>query len=130
MKTIIPFLLLFVSFNLLQAQGNLQFNQVKLVSTIQTVPASKVWKVESVSYSGGNSILIGTTSTYGYPIHSFMSFKINGLNNHYPIVLHQTYGGTTSINLVNMPIWLPAGSTLEASTNVNFLSVIEFNIVP
>ena len=29
------------------SQGNLQFNQVKLVSTIETVPAGKVWKVEN-----------------------------------------------------------------------------------
>ena len=29
------------------AQGNLQFNQVKLVSTVETVPAGKVWKLEN-----------------------------------------------------------------------------------
>ncbi len=33
------------------AQGNLQFNQVKLVTSQQTVPANKVWKVESVIYT-------------------------------------------------------------------------------
>jgi len=33
------------------AQGNLQFNQVKLVSALETVPAGKVWKIESVIYN-------------------------------------------------------------------------------
>ena len=32
------------------AQGNLQFNQVLLVdSDLQTVPANKVWKINSIS---------------------------------------------------------------------------------
>ena len=31
----------------LKAQGNLQFNQVKLVTALETVPVGKVWKVES-----------------------------------------------------------------------------------
>ncbi|NBN99205.1 MAG: hypothetical protein EBV19_08240, partial [Flavobacteriia bacterium] len=40
------------------AQGNLQFNQVKLVTNQETVPVGKVWKVESVIYnipSGSNT---------------------------------------------------------------------------
>ena len=119
--------LLFVPFS--NAQGNLQFNQVKLVSTIQTVPLGKVWKVESASYAGGNAFQIGTipSSTFGniLPLSSFLNFKINGLNNCVP-ALGGAGGGSISV----FPIWLPAGSTLEASTNVNFLSVIEFNIIP
>ena len=34
-----------------KAQGNLQFNQAKLVNTIDTVPSGKVWKIESFIYS-------------------------------------------------------------------------------
>jgi hypothetical protein len=33
------------------------------------------------------------------------------------------------IPLVDFPFWLPAGATLAASSNVTYLSVIEFNIV-
>jgi hypothetical protein len=43
------YLILFVLLNqLAYAQGNLQFNQVKLVTALETVPAGKVWKIESV----------------------------------------------------------------------------------
>ena len=43
----IVILSIFLGFKL-SAQNNLQFNQVKLVgSTAETVPAGKVWKIES-----------------------------------------------------------------------------------
>ncbi len=42
----------FLVFNaVILAQGNLQFNQVKMVFAQETVPAGKVWKIESVIYS-------------------------------------------------------------------------------
>ena len=44
-------IVLMLGFTVIQAQGNLQFNQVKLVTTLETVPAGKVWKVESVIYN-------------------------------------------------------------------------------
>jgi len=50
MKKSILTLAIFSFFGLMSyAQGNLQFNQVKIVSNVQeTVPAGKVWKVTSV----------------------------------------------------------------------------------
>jgi hypothetical protein len=43
-------------------------------------------------------------------------------------------GGVTqtgySANLVFQPLWLPAGTTLAAGTNVFGVSVIEFTVVP
>ena len=46
MKT--PLLLLFLIIYYQNiAQGNLQFSQVKLVSTSETVPAGKVWKLQN-----------------------------------------------------------------------------------
>jgi len=47
MKRVLFSLILFFVAFLVNAQGNLQFNQVKLVTTLETVPAGKVWKVES-----------------------------------------------------------------------------------
>jgi len=44
------FLIIFVGFG--QAQGNLQFNQAKIISNTdgpQTVPLGKVWKIEVYS---------------------------------------------------------------------------------
>jgi hypothetical protein len=39
--------ILFLSFST-KAQGNLQFNRVIILSSLQTVPAGKVWKIESM----------------------------------------------------------------------------------
>jgi hypothetical protein len=35
------------------AQGNLQFNQVKLVTVQETIPVGKVWKVTGILPSSG-----------------------------------------------------------------------------
>ena len=51
------FLIIFVGFG--QAQGNLQFNQAKIISNtdpMQTVPAGKVWKIESVFTAGDQDV--------------------------------------------------------------------------
>jgi hypothetical protein len=89
------------------AQGNLQFNQVltyggtlcaSCYQPIGTVPAGKVWKIESKE---------GITLT-----------NINGIN----------------LTLTNFPLWLKAGDAVimngNSSTQVFFLSIIEFNILP
>ncbi|MEY4520969.1 MAG: hypothetical protein RIT10_154 [Bacteroidota bacterium] len=118
------------------AQGNLQFNQVKLVSTVETVPTGKVWKVEAFHYQGGAPFCVGgvapfttcgsSSGSHGPGIWAIMAYAINGAAN-YVISL----GPTGSIsNIQNVPFWLSAGSTLAAGTNMRYLSVIEFNIIP
>lgn len=61
----ILFLLLTAScFGLINAQGNLQFNQVKIISNTdapQTVPAGKVWKIESV-FANDQDVYAAATS--------------------------------------------------------------------
>ena len=52
MKTLLFFISMFFA-SMSFSQGNLQFNQVKLVSAEETVPAGKVWKVENVIVSQG-----------------------------------------------------------------------------
>jgi hypothetical protein len=113
-------------FTQLRAQGNLQFNQVKLVTTVQTVPAGKVWKVESAQYSGTAAFLInnaGATTVYGT-----MVLNVNGT----PIYpnYYLTTSGSTYSNSPLFPLWLPTGSTLSAGNGTAYLSVIEFNVVP
>jgi hypothetical protein len=59
MKYVFIFLLSLVWFVEIHAQGNLQFNQVKIISNIdppQTVPAGKVWKIESVFTAGDQDV--------------------------------------------------------------------------
>ena len=103
-------------------QGNLQFNQVLLLNstansnlTLGTVPAGKVWKIESFGgFSGG--------AVYG---------TLNG-----------NTAGTLCRNTVNnsfeqaswtLPVWLPAGTQLGFTNNNGsffWYSIIEFNVVP
>jgi hypothetical protein len=105
-------------------QGNLQFNQVKLVTTVETVPTGKVWKIESVTYSAPipymGSSSAGTDVCY---------VKINA-NNQIVRSFSFQYNGGAAVWEQSFPIWLPAGTTLAAFTGVNLISVMEFNIVP
>ncbi|MBM3171947.1 MAG: hypothetical protein FJZ75_10105 [Bacteroidetes bacterium] len=135
----------------LKAQ-TLQFSQVKLVTTIETVPANKVWKIES-ALSGEHRL---PTSGTSFPTLSRF-IKINGtdvcVQEYHTAGLGLGFNGccgggfwmnntgqspnSTQTHLVavqgepsKLPIWLPAGSTLETSTRTLSISVIEFNIVP
>ena len=141
MKNILLFscLLFSLSFN---AQGNLQFNQVKMIVNTdppQTVPIGKVWKIESVfsygtmdTYATGNSPSnqsffsnCGVPSGSYYPEGRYMA--INAIPLSFGI---QGVGYPTN----QLPIWLPAGSTICTCSNSNYCargySLIEFNIVP
>ena len=105
-----------------EAQKSLRFNQVKLVSTAETVPAGKVWKIENIGSSLYAPVTTGLSSTpaiiiNGNPIYLFVVRTSNSSN----------YLGTPA---VFFPIWLPAATTLAASNNINFISVIEFIETP
>ena len=127
--------MLFFSFALgIWSQGNLQFNQVvthtgsgsgsySYVSPTWTVPAGKVWKVESASPNLGNAAL-----TRAINVNSGVDWG--------------SYRLTSSgqdLSVSPFPIWLMAGDQvqLEASGNCCYatsfsyaISVVEFNIVP
>jgi hypothetical protein len=121
------------------SQGNLQFSQVKLVSTLETVPAGKVWKVESATFSGGAVFCVGgspggattfcgAVSLQNHGILGIMSFNINGQPNY--ISNLSNGAGALSTEISPFPLWLPASTTLAAGTNMRYLSVLEFTIVP
>ena len=112
MKYIVIFFLTMLSISGLEAQGNLQFNQALLFSgtTLNTVPAGKVWKVENT----GQSYTNGGSSAYA-------SLVING-QNWFP----QASGGT----LPSGSIWLPAGATIAGWSGTTQYNIIEFNLVP
>jgi hypothetical protein len=120
----------------INAQGTLQFNQVKLLNSSETVPAGKVWKVEGLSYNGGNvfnGAVTYTTHVFGgnRGFDGFMRFQVNGES----IVIPAAYvtsanGIATAIPNYTFPMWLPAGTTLAPQTNITFINVIEFNVIP
>lgn len=119
-------ILVFTSLSFLhEAQGNLQFNQVKLVTTAQTVPAGKVWKVESCTYNGASTFVLNQVNQQ---IYALMSIVVNGVV--IPVSIYVGGSSSSFSNAQTFPMWLPAGSTIATGTNAAFVSVIEFNVVP
>jgi hypothetical protein len=116
------------------AQGNLQFNQVKLVTSIETVPSGKVWKIESVIYN-----IAATASGYQASNGSCNSTSYESTSIEIAGVPTKVGQGTQAASYSNLqythsytilPLWIPAGTTLSGGTCLNKISVIEFNIIP
>ena len=94
----------------------LQFSQVLLIgSNTQTVPAGKVWKVETA-----------LPSVLNQNAERQLSIIID--NNTVGIGGSINWG--SNLNILDQPFWLPAGTTIAAGQNVFRVSVIEFNVVP
>lgn len=123
------FLLVSVLFNfVLFAQGNLQFNQVLLLSTNQnsnvllgTVPAGKTWKIEG----------------YGTNLTSYYNcdFSFNGVNPAFRAGSTDSYSSAYTYVSSTQQFWLPTGTPLHAfacngTTGYRWVSIIEFNIIP
>jgi hypothetical protein len=112
------------------AQGNLQFNQVLTISsTDQTVPAGKVWKLESYQQQ---SVGISTSSpiTSCGDLSRVRPYYIDGLAYN---DIKGTGSGLSNVLYIpqnTFPIWLKAGQTCRTTCVGDFLSVLEFNIVP
>ncbi len=135
MKKYLLFLVVISFGQCLVAQGNLQFNQVKLVTATETVPAGKVWKIESVIYnipSGSNTYQTGNYGDCSASDYNRSSIIVDGT----PTKIGQ---GTTPLGYSSgsythtytiLPLWLPAGATLSGGLCSNKISVIEFNIIP
>jgi hypothetical protein len=127
-----------VGFSDVSAQ-NLQYGKSKLISSkTDTVPAGKVWKVESFMYAKAIENCPSTTT----PINITDSVVLNG--NKMP-VRAQRFVGTIVSYYVNAtaasspefiiweqktPMWLPAGTTLAAGTGVLYINVLEFKEAP
>jgi len=133
MKKSILFTFLILS-TLANAQGNLQFNQVKLVTSLETVPLGKVWKIESVIYNiaptaTGYQSGAGSCNSTSY---ESTAIEVAGI----PTKVGQGTQPASYSSLVYthsytiLPLWIPAGTTLSGGTCLNKISVIEFNIIP
>jgi hypothetical protein len=118
MKTLL-FLLIFLSFGVLKAQGNLQFNQVINMAftgantTPVTVPAGKVWKIE-------NCMLNTPSNNYAYMLYNGVYYNLRQQ--------------LSSAHNVNFPFWLASGTSVTFGGNGGgaggMLSILEFNIIP
>ena len=127
MKSLVLIAICFISLQL-SAQGNLQFNQVIKVSTsTMTVPAGKVWKIESYQQSN----VSGTSnSTNTCDVARVRPYIIDGQVYHNIKNIASGNAGFVYTAENRMPIWLAEGQTAATSCPSDFLSVIEFNIVP
>jgi len=120
-----------IKLNCFNAQGNLQFNQVLRVgNTAQTVPVGKVWKVET--YMQANTSISEFTEypncnfpdrQHPFLVNSVPYYQINGSPGHGSSGIMMAVG-----NL--FPLWLKSGEVLQTTCPNNFLSVIEYNVVP
>jgi uncharacterized protein (DUF2147 family) len=113
---------------------SLQFSQVKLVAALETVPANKVWKIESVIYNIPHDQSGYQASTGGCGITNYRAtaIDVNGI----PTKVGQGTSTAAYSNLTythsytRLPIWLPAGATLSGGPCNVQISVIEFTIIP
>jgi hypothetical protein len=116
------------------AQGNLQFNEIVTVrDVLETVPVGKVWKVESYQQSM-------VSHTPGFidncnDLQKLRPFYIDGNMYHDigSIAQIQSVSNVGAVWLVaenKFPIWLKEGQTAKTTCSVDFLSIIEFNVVP
>jgi hypothetical protein len=117
-------------FNEAHAQGNLQFNQVVTVSTTSmTVPAGKVWKVES--YSESEVTFNSNYSSGCVNVNYHRPLVINNNNYYFFGNMATASSGANYITTGNkLPIWLKSGDQIRTVCSSDFASAIEFNIVP
>jgi hypothetical protein len=139
-RTLLLFTFIIVT-SFLKAQGNLQFNQVKIINNTdapQTVPAGKVWKIESV-FANDQDVYAASTSganqsfftSCGVPSAWYFYYGRYLAINNIPISFGVHSSGE---QMTQLPIWVPAGSTICTCTSSSFCargySAIEFNLVP
>ena len=102
----------FLCWGFFVAQGNLQFSQVLVLDGNQntptyTVPAGKVWKVESATISSGSG---------------YLALSINGSG---ASIVTYANGGN------NLPFWVPGGTLIGFYIyQTGKVSILEFNVVP
>lgn len=107
------------------AQGNLQFNQVKLVSSsVETVPAGKVWKIVNIfapqisRFSANSGSVGGCGSSCNGSSTTWTSFTMLLCPD------QSTFNSTAQIRIngnsvffnSNSPIWLPANTQLQGNS--------------
>lgn len=105
----------------------LSFSQAKLVTQTETVPAGKVWKVVSVL---SNNNLSGNSSSY---VVSNVAIAVNGQNTIIKsrmAMRESDMAAADGMTVTDLPLWLPAGTSLGLNTNATGISVLEFTVNP
>ena len=118
MKKIIFTTLLFCCLAFSAQSQSLTYSKVILLTALDTVPQGKVWKVTSYMANDNPSVnnITLIQCLFNNISHNLSTMKMTG---------NSTYGYSTTRE-GSLPFWLPAGTTVEPSTNCNGLSIIEF----
>jgi len=122
------FILAFCALQLSIESQILQFSQVKLVATVETVPSNKVWKIEGFFPTTFSRYSSSSGVTEGH----IYNLVVNGNNRPVGVSSFLTghWGTSYAGNIGNFPLWIPAGTTLSAGSNIGEISVIEFTVIP
>jgi hypothetical protein len=114
----------------LNAQNTLAFSRVVLVgSSTDTVPANRVWKVES--YMQANVYLTNQSNGGGCSNNAWQSpFYINQYMYYHTAWIGNGLSSYYSGNQIPFPFWIPAGTTLKTTCAGDYLSVLEFMVQP
>lgn len=122
------------------AQKSLEFSQVKLVSTEETVPDDHVWKVVGVA---GDRVVLHQSYTHSWappppiePVRNIIIINGNDVDVGKTSVGGGAGYGASSVayntiyssSPTSLPLWLPEQTSLEAGDNVHYVSVIEFKV--
>jgi hypothetical protein len=126
MKKIIFITLLFCGLAFTAQSQSLTYSKVILLTSLDTVPQGKVWKV--TSYLSDNA-WIHSSSSSAPVTNKEVGISINSSYVALGMYTGNYAGGNSAVSGTSntpFPIWLPAGTTLEPSTNCGSLSIIEF----
>lgn len=146
MKTAIFILWFLFCFNYSFSQGNLQFNRViniefsrvlfalNSADTTLTVPANKVWKIESAAsgYSIDTTVL-NTATAYRSAITAIylngaLIFNPQNASLHYnPFPIYLSSGATYRLGIKN---YGPNEASSDYLLSKAFITILEFNVVP
>ena len=102
---------------------------LKVVDIDQTVPSGKVWKVESYHQTQvGISTNMPTTGCAD--LSRPRPYFVDNLSYHHLQPIGNGNSSFASAATNEFPLWLKAGQTIRTSCPGDFLSVVEFNVLP
>jgi hypothetical protein len=123
MKKIIFITLLFCGLAFTAQSQSLTYSKVILLTALETdtVPQGKVWKVVSyqTNESAGQDVQINVNSSMMKLYTSYWQHAQNPWGGN-------SYTAATHTRQTPLPMWLPAGTTIELMTGCEGLSIIEF----
>ncbi len=107
---------------------SLSFSQAKLVTQTETVQAGKVWKVVSVLSNASLNV-----SSFGSYFTNTLAISVNGQLTNIKsrvVMIENDMAAADGMDVTDLPLWLPAGTSLGLNQNATGISVIEFTVNP